>query len=74
MFFVHDSRTFQEKDDSNTVNGVQRFVATVDSEAITDEQARKAINQLHEDLESYRNENEVADIKSMKAAKEFISD
>lgn len=74
MGFVHGSRIFQKKDNSNSKNNIQGFVATVNAPAITDEQAIRAMRQLHKDLKSRRKAREVAHINSMEDAKEFYSD
>jgi len=74
MGFVRGSETFQKKDDSNSKNNIRGFVVTVNAPAITDEQAKRAMRQMHEDLKSRRKAREVAHIKSMEAAKEFYSD
>lgn len=59
----------------NDFNGnIRGFVATVNAPAISDEQAKSAMNQMHEDLKSRRKARELAHVKSAKKAKNFYSD
>lgn len=73
MGFIRGSATLK-KDDSNSKKNIRGFVATVNAPAISDEQARRAMSQMHKELISRRKAREVAHIKATKAAKEFYSD
>lgn len=64
--------TLKKNNDSN--NNIHGFVATVNAPAISDEQAIRAMKQMHEDLKSRRKAIEIARIKSEEKAKDFYSD
>lgn len=62
------------KKNSDSNSNIRGFVTTVNAPAISDEQVKRAMKQMHEELKSRRKAREVAHIKSMETAKEFYSD
>ena len=55
-------------------SNIRGFVATVNAPAVSEEQAKRAMKQMHEDLKSHRKAREIAHIKSAEKAKDFYSD